>query len=72
MTITKPAEAEQDPRPLRPPTPAEIAAARARLADAIRTTPTLAPDALGEELGSRVVLKCEQFRRRGRSRRGAP
>lgn len=65
MTITKPAEAEQDPRPLRPPTPAEIAAARARLADAIRTTPTLAPDALGEELGSRVVLKCEQFQATG-------
>lgn len=61
MTIAKPAENGQDPRPLRAPTAAEIAAARVRLAGAIRETPVLAPAALADELGSRVVLKCEQF-----------
>lgn len=61
MTITNQAEREQDPRPLRAPTDAEIAAARARLAGVVRETPVLVPAALGDELGSRVVLKCEQF-----------
>jgi len=61
MTIPKQAEREQDPRPLRAPTAAEIAAARIRLAGAIRETPVLAPGALADELGSRVVFKCEQF-----------
>lgn len=61
MTITKRAGRGQDPRPLRAPTAAEIAAARGRLTGAIRTTPVLAPDALADTLGSRVALKCEQF-----------
>lgn len=61
MTITKQAEHGQDPRPLRAPSAAEIAAARSRLTGDIRRTPALAPEALADELGSRVVLKCEQF-----------
>ncbi len=61
MTIRIQAEYGQDPRPLRAPVPAEIAAARSRLADDIRVTPVLALAALASELGSQVVLKCEQF-----------
>ncbi|MGA7966134.1 MAG: threonine/serine dehydratase [Gammaproteobacteria bacterium] len=61
MTITKQVEHGQDPRPLRAPTAAEIAAARSRLTSDIRRTPVLAPEVLADELGSRVVLKCEQF-----------
>lgn len=44
---------------------AEIAAARARLVDAVRTTPVLYPDALRERLGTAVALKCEQFQATG-------
>ncbi|MGH8126885.1 MAG: threonine ammonia-lyase [Gammaproteobacteria bacterium] len=65
MTITKQAERGQDPRPLRAPTAAGIAAARSRLVGDIRRTPVLAPEALADELGSRVVLKCEQFQMTG-------
>lgn len=61
MTIAKSTTGEQDPRPLRAPHAAEIAAARVRIGDAVRRTPVLAPDALAEALGRRIVLKCEQF-----------
>ena len=61
MTIAKAASSEQDPRPLRAPSHAEIAAARVRLADDVRHTPVLSPAALAEALGARVLLKCEQF-----------
>ena len=61
MTIAKPVSGEQDPRPLREPTAAEIAAARVRLAEDVRRTPLLEPIALAEATGARVLLKCEQF-----------
>ncbi|HYW77591.1 MAG TPA: threonine/serine dehydratase [Gammaproteobacteria bacterium] len=61
MTIAKAVSSEQDPRPLRAPGPAEIAAARVRLAGEIRRTPVLSPAALAEETGAPVLLKCEQF-----------
>ncbi|MDN5863760.1 MAG: threonine/serine dehydratase [Gammaproteobacteria bacterium] len=45
----------------RAPGKAEIAAARARLAGRLRTTPVLAPGELQARLGARIALKCEQF-----------
>lgn len=61
MTIAKATGNEQDPRPLRAPTAAEIAAARVRIAEHVRRTPVLKSDALVEALGYPVTLKCEQF-----------
>ena len=61
MTIAKATTKEQDPRPLRAPTPAEISAARVRIAEHVRRTPVLKPHALAEVLGYPVALKCEQF-----------
>lgn len=65
MTIAKAVNEEQDPRPLRAPTAAEIAAARVRIGDAVRRTPVLEPGALADALGYRVALKCEQFQMTG-------
>lgn len=61
MTIAKAVSDEQDPRPLRAPNDAEIAAARVRLAGSVRRTPVLESAALAEAIGTRVLLKCEQF-----------
>ena len=61
MTIANASSNEQDPRPLRAPTAAEIAAARVRIAEHVRRTPVLKPDALADALGYPVALKCEQF-----------
>ena len=65
MTIAKHRSNEQAGRPMRAPTMAEIAAARARLAGLVRVTPVLAPGALETALGARVVMKCEQFQETG-------
>ncbi|MGH8427736.1 MAG: threonine ammonia-lyase [Gammaproteobacteria bacterium] len=61
MTIAKTASDEQAGGLVRAPTEAEIAAARVRLAGAVRRTPVLSPGVFEEALGVRVVLKCEQF-----------
>lgn len=61
MTIAERREHEQDERPVRAPTMAEIAAARTRIAGLVRRTPVLAPAALADAAGCTVVLKCEQF-----------
>lgn len=62
MTITNRAPKRQPAGAFcRAPTPAEIAAARSRLAGRVQVTPVFAPAALKAELDARVALKCEQF-----------
>lgn len=49
------------PPPVRPPTMAEIAAARVRLAGTVRRTPVLELSGLATGGCGRVLAKCEQF-----------
>ncbi len=61
MTLPEQREVQQQDRPVRAPNMSEIAAARMRLADVVRQTPVIGPGTLATELGSPVLLKCEQF-----------
>ena len=47
------------------PTPADIAAARRRLAGVVRTTPVFSSDTIGRRIGRPVVLKAENLQRTG-------
>ena len=51
--------------PSEPPTIADIRAAAARIAGEAIRTPLLASPALGERLGGRIFLKCENLQRTG-------
>lgn len=61
MKIPEPQQDGQGANLVRAPTAAELASARVRLLGTVYRTPVISLAALNAELGSEVVMKCEQF-----------